>query len=324
MNKKTLITLAALAASGAAMAQSSVTLYGVADVAVGKLDGGKTNMLSSSVMNNSNSYIGLRGVEDLGGGLKAGFGFEQSLSLEDGETNFNGTATWSRSANMWLGGNWGRIRLGRGDTPSYSAWQAWSLLGVPNYDPVIRSLSGIGGNSNIYDNSLFSYKTPVWGGFSAEIGYIAKGDDANGNSKVDVGLTYVNGPLSAGLAYNKAKAHKANYALGAKYSFGAFTLAAGYYDTSNWSYPNMPGAVGKLKGVTLGGQMNFGAMSVGLDVLRLLKNEYVLNSVLTKQKKYTNGLLEMKYALSKRTFFYGAYLRDWGGNNYSLGVQHRF
>ena len=87
MNKN-LITLAALlAASGAAVAQSSVTLYGTADAGIGKLAGGKVRMQTNNMLNTSDSYLGLRGVEDLGGGLKAGFRFEQGLNLRDGSTN---------------------------------------------------------------------------------------------------------------------------------------------------------------------------------------------------------------------------------------------
>ena len=75
--KKSLIALAVLGASGFAMAQSSVTLYGVADGGIGKAPGGKTGFVSSnSYTNNGASRVGLKGVEDLGGGLKAGFNFE--------------------------------------------------------------------------------------------------------------------------------------------------------------------------------------------------------------------------------------------------------
>ena len=77
--KKSLIALAVLVASGAAMAQSSVTLYGVIDLGVGKLGSPKGaaqkekfSMQSSGLVNNGVSRIGFRGVEDLGGGLKAG------------------------------------------------------------------------------------------------------------------------------------------------------------------------------------------------------------------------------------------------------------
>ena len=82
--KKSLIALAVLAASGVAMAQSSVTMYGVADVGLVKSNGISAQMTSAGLMNNGTSRIGLRGVEDLGGGLTASFNFEQGVNLEDG------------------------------------------------------------------------------------------------------------------------------------------------------------------------------------------------------------------------------------------------
>ncbi|MCB2034975.1 MAG: porin, partial [Ottowia sp.] len=77
--KKSLIALAVLGASGAAMAQSSVTLYGVADAGLAKLEGVSSQMSSAGRMNNGISRLGVRGVEDMGGGLKAGFNFESGL-----------------------------------------------------------------------------------------------------------------------------------------------------------------------------------------------------------------------------------------------------
>ena len=61
--KKSLIALAVLAASGAAMAQSSVTLYGVVDLSVGKVEGQKVQMHGNNKVTNGNSRIGFRGVE---------------------------------------------------------------------------------------------------------------------------------------------------------------------------------------------------------------------------------------------------------------------
>ena len=113
--KKSLIALAVLGASGFAMAQSSVTLYGVADAGIGKIEAGsgaggndasdKTEFISGSLMNNGISRIGVRGVEDLGGGLKAGFNFESGLSLKDGSTATSGGGFWGRAAKVCLRGN---------------------------------------------------------------------------------------------------------------------------------------------------------------------------------------------------------------------------
>lgn len=84
--KKSLIALAALAAVGAASAQSSVTLYGVVDIGFGSQtttsrDGSNT-IRSRGVIEGSNASnrIGFRGTEDLGGGLKANFLVEQGIS----------------------------------------------------------------------------------------------------------------------------------------------------------------------------------------------------------------------------------------------------
>ena len=83
--KKSLIALAVLAASGAAMAQSSVTLFGIIDTNVGYVD--NTNAAGDSkygigTSGNATSRLGFRGVEDLGGGLKAGFWQRQCLRLQ--------------------------------------------------------------------------------------------------------------------------------------------------------------------------------------------------------------------------------------------------
>ena len=84
--KKSLIALAVLAASGAAMAQSSVTLFGVVDEAVSYTNG-KTNWNGINSGGNATSRIGFRGVEDLGGGLKAGFVLEQGFYVDQGRVH---------------------------------------------------------------------------------------------------------------------------------------------------------------------------------------------------------------------------------------------
>ncbi|MGE8396727.1 MAG: porin, partial [Comamonas sp.] len=81
--KKSLIALAALAASGFAMAQSSVTLFGVVDTGVTYVDGG-TNWSGLTSGNNATSRLGFRGVEDLGGGLKANFWLEAGINADSG------------------------------------------------------------------------------------------------------------------------------------------------------------------------------------------------------------------------------------------------
>ena len=315
--KKSLIALAVLGLSGAAMAQSSVTLYGVADAGIGKIEAGsgladpandasdKTEFISGSRMNNGTSRLGVRGVEDLGGGLKAGFQFETGLDLDNGGSS---GAFWSRQANIWLGGNWGTVKLGRQFTPSYLTTSTFELTGAALYSVLANTykFAGIGRRAN----SAFTYMTPNFGGFTAGVAYVTKTDLAKPKAAYDLGLMYANGPIGVGVSVNKFSTSKTNYQAGAKYSFGNFALAGSYTQASNE-------AKAVRRGFGIGGSANFGAFAVTLALTRDTKNEWT-------GKKYTNGVVEAKYALSKRTFVYGAFLRLDDTNNYGIGVRHNF
>ncbi|MBS0401244.1 MAG: porin [Proteobacteria bacterium] len=312
--KKSLIALAVLGFTGAAMAQSSVTLYGVADAGIARTQTrdpvtgdktSKTGMAASGTMNNGTSRLGVRGVEDLGGGLKVGFNFEHGLSLGNGAGNLSGGQMWSRAANLWIGGNWGTFKMGRTLNPTFYSVAAWELTGTANYSVVGKTYGYSGGARN---SNQFSYKTPNMGGFSAELGYIMK-DDNGGNAKWDLNAIYANGPIAVGLGVNKTKGDKTNYALGGKYNFGSFAVAASVNNA------NAAGLV--RRGFSLGGSANMGAFTVTLDLTRDTKNDF-------GGEKYTNGVLEGKYALSKRTFVYAAYLRLDSTNNYGIGLRHNF
>ena len=98
--KKSLLALAAMGAfAGAAQAQSSVTVYGILDVSYGvdQIDQGQvaTSLKSTGLADsrNASSRLGFRGVEDLGGGIQAGFVLEAGLNIANGATinKSNGT-----------------------------------------------------------------------------------------------------------------------------------------------------------------------------------------------------------------------------------------
>lgn len=308
--KKSLIALAVLAASGAAMAQSSVTMYGVADLSLAKSNGVSAQMSGNGVMNNGNSRLGVRGVEDLGGGLKASFNFEQGINAETGATDAN---TFQRNAYLALSGGFGKFQMGRALNPSFWGVAAWELTGTANYSAVANQFGFAGGPSR--NNSMFMYTTPNMGGFSGTLGYVAKPDNG-GNAKVDANLTYANGPLAVALSYFKVKGTDKGLALGAAYDFGMFKLAASLQD-----------APGASKGFTLGGTVPVGPVALTLDIAR--ENGTGM--------KNTDVLVEAKYALSKRTFTYAAYYKDGdsngaaaGGyktgakNHLGLGIRHNF
>lgn len=311
--KKSLLALAVLGLAGAAAAQSSVTLYGLADVGVGKarIDGdNKLHMLSGSTMSNLTSRVGVRGAEDLGGGTRVGFQFETGLSLNDGVTLGAGGGFWGRQANLWIGGSWGTLTLGRALTPSYWGVAAWELTGQVNYS-VVGNTYQYADDVSARNSSQFSYTTPDFGGLTGRLGYVLK-DDHGGRAKWDLGLSYANGPIGAGLSANKTRHGGTNWALGGKYNFGPFALAASYSDVRNVAGTNL-----RRRGFSLGGQFVTGPFTATLDLTRDTRNEL-------GAKKYTNGVLEGKYALSRRTFLYAAYLRFDGENNYGIGLQHSF
>ena len=307
--KKSLIALAVLAASGAAMAQSSVTLYGVADLSLAKASGSSTQMSGNGVLNNGNSRLGVLGVEDLGGGLKASFNFEQGINAESGATD---AVTYQRNAWMALQGGFGRVQMGRTLTPSFFGIAAWELTGAANYTAVGNQFGWAGGPTR--NNSVLQY-TFAANGFSGTLGYIFKNDNG-GNSKYDLNAIYSQGPIVASFAYNKTNNASGNYALGGSYDFGSFKVAG-----------SIQNPAGNSKGFTLGATVPLGAFSVTADIARQSGDGM----------KNTDFVLEGKYALSKRTFAYAVYYKDGDANgaaaggyatgaksHFGVGVRHNF
>lgn len=303
--KKTLIALAAVAATGAAFAQSSVTLYGVADVAVGdnNVAGTKLRALANGGYNNGNSRLGVRGTEDLGGGLKAVFNFEQGINIANGATDAN---TFQRAAFVGLTGGFGEIHAGRRLTPHFFAKAAYELTGTANYS-VLASQFGYGGATR--RDAMVTYKTPNMGGFTATIGHVLEGNNAA--KPFELNAIYAAGPLTVAFGYDKSSGAKASTSLGGKYDFGGFVVAG--------SYQNSAGGNGR-KGFTVGASANVGPVTLTGDIARATNAGF----------KNTDFLLEAKYPLSKRTFVYAIYQRDGGiggaasVNGYALGLRHNF
>src|SRR5665647_703578 len=115
--KKSLVALAALAVVGAASAQSSVTLYGYGDMGIGQsvqsvahaITGtSEETQFNPSLADVGGVRIGMRGSEDLGGGLKANFQLESNAYDENGNGSGFNRATW-----FGISGGFGAVQLGR-------------------------------------------------------------------------------------------------------------------------------------------------------------------------------------------------------------------
>lgn len=158
MKKSILIASATLLATPG-WAQSSVTLFGVAEAQVGSWRNVSAAPISASnpfgaalasdrttgliPYGINASRIGFRGVEDLGGGTKVNFVMESQISLETGATP---ARFFHRQANVGISGNWGQLRMGRVYTP-WNDVASNSAVGYGDtYDPYVRTWR-IGGPS---------------------------------------------------------------------------------------------------------------------------------------------------------------------------------
>lgn len=208
--KKSLLALAALTAfAGAASAQSSVTLFGIVDAGVARLSAGGKSVTGMTNSGYNSSRLGFRGVEDLGGGLQAGFWIEGQLTNDDGNA---AGMNWQRRSTVSLMGGFGEIRLGRDYTTHF-----WNTT---VYDPF--GTNGVGSantfgmlgaaNANVStavrSNNAISYFTPNLGGFSAQLQY-AFGEQVSGGVKTNnfmgFRLGYAAGPISVHGAYGKTE-----------------------------------------------------------------------------------------------------------------------
>jgi len=208
--KKTLLAAALIAGyAGAASAQNSVTLYGVISTGF-KYEsvkaGSNAETQSSFGMDSgqwSGSRWGLRGVEDLGNGLKASFQLESGFNSTNGQQS-QGGRLFGRQATVALeGSSWGKIQLGRAvstGTVMFSGIDPFGAsFGTSSYT------SSAGQTFTRFDNQI-TYATPSISGFNAMVGYTfnpglstnsaGNGFETNNKDRVaSGGLRYANGPI---------------------------------------------------------------------------------------------------------------------------------
>ena len=322
--KKSLIALAVLATTGAAMAQSNVTLYGRIDTSVGsnKVNGVSTTQLFSG--NLSSTRWGLRGSEDLGGGLKAIFGLEQGFDSSTG-TQAAGSA-FDRMSIVGLSGGFGTLKLGRHDT-SFDDIRDLSIssnLWDSEFSPTkIAYTAGVADYSSRASNQI-RYESPSFGGFSLGASY---GLDEDATVKADTtafNLRYKAGNLDVGFGYQDQKANNRKYStIGAAYNFGVARVSAGF-NRAEIRNGN------EADGFAIGVNVPVGALDFSVGYA-YSKAENTAGATVAKGTALSAGVT---YAMSKRTRLYGAFLdgevENGAGVNtldrrmYSIGVRHDF
>ena len=235
--KKNLLALAALTFAAAASAQSSnVTLFGVVDASVAHISSSGKSVSGMASGGNASSRLGFRGVEDLGGGLKAGFWLEGSLGVDDGTSS---GFKFDRRSTVSLMGNFGEVRLGRDKTPSYQNLENFHAFGdagmgaVNAHNLISGSAAGTaeGSNPKRYSNSI-SYLLPKLGGVYGQISHSFGEQSGNSSLQSATGVRpgYASGPLDVAGAYGIVRGGTAatgvdykTMNLGASYKFGALT-----------------------------------------------------------------------------------------------------
>ena len=180
--KKLVMAAAVLGAfAGTAQAQTSVTLYGIAD---GDVRFDKTNigtLRSIDSGGESGSRWGIRGTEDLGGGLKANFIFEQGFDITDNSVpqgsigggasaGFGGARTqnhsstgsrlFGRIATVGLAGPFGEVRFGRGYNPLFLVQATADPFGAG----FVSQISNLYVNNTIRNDNAVYYDTPKFYG----------------------------------------------------------------------------------------------------------------------------------------------------------------
>lgn len=349
--KKTLVAIAALAAVGSVFAQSSVTLYGrlnmgssgnTADTynAAGTKTGEvKTTSLAGAEGINTTQRFGVRGSEDIGGGLKVNFNVETKVFSDSNAATFGNT----RNALVQVAGGFGSVTIGTylnalDGNGAYAAG-AFSVAG----GDILARVAGVTGLSSRSTNSV-AYRSPNLSGLSLFIGTSNENTDRTNAAGVKtttelsgymLGADYANGPLEAKIVYGRGtgqnpaaaavpavpgnagtaavtanNADVSDWGITAKYEMGFIAPYAAYRSSKT------DGTVGGVAGVDstgkvfeVGAKFPLGALTPYITYARG-DNETSVAGVLATDTTLSGWQIGAYYDLSKRTYLMASFGYD--------------
>ncbi|KVE73065.1 porin [Burkholderia vietnamiensis] len=306
--KKSLLALVALGAfAGAAHAQSSVTLYGIIDegfIFNNNAKGGHLYGLASGVM--QGSRFGLRGTEDLGGGLKAIFVLENGFDVNSGKLG-QGGLMFGRQAYVGLSSQYGTVTLGRqydsvvdfvGPLEAGDQWGGYIAAHPGDLDNF---------NNAYRVNNAVKYTSANYGGFTFG-GLYSFGGQAGQFSKNQVwslGAGYNNGPLVLGVGYLNART-PANY--GGIFNTGSSDpTASGKPVVSSPVYGTYANSANTYQVIGAGGAYTFGAATIGATYSNTKFKGFSAGSYTNQTATFNNGELNFKYQLTPALILGAAY-----------------
>jgi predicted porin len=346
--KKLVMAAAVLGAfAGTAQAQTSVTLYGIAD---GDLRFDHTNigtLRSIGSGGESGSRWGIRGSEDLGGGLKANFIFEQGIDISDNSSpqgsigggasagiggastaphSSTGSRLFGRIATVGLAGPFGEVRFGRGYNPLFLVQATADPFGAG----FVAQTSNLYVNNTIRNDNAIYYDTPrVLGGLQGSLVWQLGESTTNsttatqakrGNDRYGAGITYANGPIFAGVGYEQIRSNLDSFRVrtldaAATYDFGIVKLHALYWQTKNDNGNTVVTAAApsnvrlKQHVYNVGFTVPFGAWTFLGQYGRLTDRSTSNAGANLGNPRVNNFGAGLRYSLSKRTILYTAYSR---------------
>ena len=312
--KKSLLALAALTAfAGVASAQSSVTLFGIVDLSVNSVKNGAISqkLLSSNQLNSNR--LGFRGVEDLGGGMRAGFWIEGGMNNDEGTGLASGGGmNWARRSTVSLLGGFGEVRLGRDYTPTFFNKTVFDPFGTNGLGSElnVESALGSGATTLVRASNMVSYFLPAMGGVYGQVS-VAAGEGVTGNKYVGFRIGYAGGPVNVAVAYGKTYKNDGaasgapmfsdfkDMNVGASYNLGFMTLI-GQYGKVNYDPGTVANDQRDQKKLLLAVTVPFGASTLKASYLTA-KGKQGSSATDFDAKQIAFGY---QYDLSKRTAIY--------------------
>jgi len=323
--KKSLIALAVLAASGASFAQSSVTIYGIADVYLGNTrvtghDGVSTTTTSLGSGGVSTDRWGFKGSEDLGGGLKANFLLEQGFNIDTGAAKGTGNnaaglpvagaQAFARQSYVGFSGGFGEVKLGK-------MWTAFDdVNGATDavFDSALSPMYAVFTSTNYNANpgNSFYYTSPSFKGFSGTFSYgLGENKTAaqSAGSNAAFNVQYTGGPVYVALGYQSEKDNgnvksrdftrvNASYDLGVVKLLGNLgRTKANDKSTNEWQL-----GVDYPVGSALTLSASYASSKGGV------LTTFAPTAAGTADVKRTGFGIGASYSLSKRTSLYGGYM----------------
>jgi len=306
----------AVLASGAAAAESNVTISGSLDVGIFRDTAGAKNVGTIQ-----RSHLQFAGTEDLGDGLAATFRLRHRLDVDTGAPEGVGSKPfWHGESTVGLKGGFGALRLGRALDAVQS--QDWAFDPWANYDRIASpawdlwhwnySADPVGGGSGRVANAVF-YDSPKWADLSFHFSGSPESPEGAVAKTRSAALLYNNGTVRALLGSGKNSAGATETSLGLRGNFAAVSVM-GLYNISE-------SAAGSEAKVTTLGVM----YTIGATVLKAGWGQADVDGV-KKERLISVGAA---YSMSKRTTVYAdlaskRYDTTGTKQTYGVGLTHAF